>query len=122
MTTAHYIVSGNANGWWVIANGAQTPLVDGLRENDAYNVCNALNALHAAATLNKDTVIAQAAEVRSLRSRVGHAEHGLHAVMERADTYRDRAHVNAETRAAYEATSALSAIAHNALIRAEATS
>lgn len=117
MSAAHYEVSGNAHGCWVIAKGAQTPIVDGISEDAALAVCAALNALRAAATMNRDTVEAQATEIRILRERASHAERGLHAVMARADTYLDRAHVNAETRAAYEAASGLSAIAQNALIR-----
>jgi hypothetical protein len=63
-----YTVSSNAHGYWVIDEGAQTPMADGLSENAAYNLCNTLNALRNAVDFNLDTINSQQRYMRKLEN------------------------------------------------------
>lgn len=56
---ARWLVSGNAHGFWVIADGAKDPLVEGLSEEAAYRLANELNGQRVAIELNHETIARQ---------------------------------------------------------------
>jgi len=58
-----WIVGANAHGWWVIVEGAQTPIARDLREDDAYRLVDVLNAVYGIARFNLETVSKQQKEM-----------------------------------------------------------